>query len=75
MQYLVSKGIWTLICCSFTVGHSQEFELVTGLFGPIPVRNRVLSVLFPFGQVVSARFQGCVVSAQFWRVVSAHYII
>ena len=33
----------------------------------------VVSVLFPFGQVVSARFLGWVVSAQLGRVVSAQF--
>ena len=40
----------------------------------------MVSVLFLFGQVVSAwvvlaRFKGRVVSAQFWQVVSAHFIL
>ena len=54
--------------------------MVTGRFGPIPVRTRVVSVLFHFGQVVlarvvSARFHGWIVSVQFWRVVSALFIL
>ena len=54
--------------------------MVTGRFGPITVRTRVVSVLFHFGQVVlarvvSVRFHGWIVSAQFWRVVSAHFIL